>query len=149
MNARARSPSGAAGLFQLMPDTARRFELSLFPIDERNHPEKSARAAARYLRILYQRFESWPLAVAAYNAGEGRVHEALASHKTKTFSSIAEGLPAETRLYVPKVSALIHLREGIDNLNLPAPTRIAGRLQEDSLEFTTMPRERIGNSYEL
>ena len=149
MNARARSPSGAAGLFQLMPDTARRFDLSLFPIDERNHPEKSARAAARYLRILYQHFESWPLAVAAYNAGEGRVHEALASHKTKTFSSISETLPAETRLYVPKVSALIHLREGVDNLNLPAPTRIVGLLPPDSQEFTTMPQERIGDIYAM
>src|SRR5581483_10086003 len=50
---RARSPAGAAGLFQLMPDTAKRFGLSLFPFDERYQPEPSATASAQYLKNLY------------------------------------------------------------------------------------------------
>src|SRR5262245_46171447 len=53
---KARSPVGAAGLFQLMPDTARSLSLSTWPRDERLQPERNARAAARYLRRLYNRF---------------------------------------------------------------------------------------------
>ena len=57
----ARSPAGAAGLFQLMPATARTLNLSTWPRDERLQPEKNARAAARYLRALYGRYGDWPL----------------------------------------------------------------------------------------
>jgi membrane-bound lytic murein transglycosylase D len=109
----ARSPVGAAGLFQFMPATAERFGLSLAPEDERLHPEKSARAAARYLRILHDRFESWPLALAAYNAGEGRVGRALDRSGARDFAGVAQHLPAETQLYVPKVLATVEEREGV------------------------------------
>jgi membrane-bound lytic murein transglycosylase D len=68
---RALSPAGAAGLFQLMPDTAKRFGLSLWPRDQRFQPEPSATASAQYLKYLYDRFKDWRLALAAYNAGEG------------------------------------------------------------------------------
>jgi len=121
MNAKACNPGGAAGLFQFMPATAKRFGLRAGPPDERNHPEKSARAASRYLKFLYGAFNSWPLALAAYNAGEGRVKDALAEHKGGTFEDIAPHLPLETRLYVPKVAATIGLREGVSDLKLPAP----------------------------
>ncbi len=110
----ARSPVGAVGLFQLMPATAERFGLSLAPRDERTDPEKSARAAAKYLAILRRRFDSWPLALAAYNAGEGRVGRVLEREKAKTFDEIADALPSETQLYVPKVLATIHAREGVE-----------------------------------
>lgn len=121
MNPRARNPSGAAGLFQFMPATARRFGLRSLPFDERKHPEKSARAAARYLTLLYGEFGSWPLALAAYNAGEGRVKEALGGRQGGSFDEIAPRLPIETRLYVPKVAATIGLREGVSDLKLPPP----------------------------
>ena len=121
MNPRARNPGGAAGLFQFMPATAKRFGLRSVPFDERKNPEKSARAAARYLKFLYGEFNSWPLALAAYNAGEGRVKELLAKHKGDSFEDIESSLPLETRLYVPKVAATISLREGVNDLNLPPP----------------------------
>jgi membrane-bound lytic murein transglycosylase D len=122
-NPDARSPVGARGLFQFMPATAQRFGLSVAPVDQRTDPERSARAAAQYLRFLHGRFGDWPLALAAYNAGEGRVGRTLATAgpKARTFDDIAARLPAETRFYVPKVLATVAAREGVDPLALPPP----------------------------
>lgn len=118
-NPRARSPVGAVGLFQLMPETAKRFGLSTFPFDERTNPEKSAKAAAMYLRYLSNKFKDWRLALAAYNAGEGKVQRLLNNEKTKTFESIAIRLPAETQMYVPRIEATIFRREGVKLTDLP------------------------------
>ncbi|MBI5767221.1 MAG: lytic transglycosylase domain-containing protein [Verrucomicrobia bacterium] len=120
-NPSARSPVGAKGLFQFMPDTARSLGLSTFIPDERADPEKSARAAARYLRTLHGKFGSWPLAFAAYNAGEGRVSRLLAAKRATTFPAIASALPAETRMYVPKVCALIATRTGVPPEKIASP----------------------------
>ena len=120
-NANARSPAGAKGLYQLMPDTAKALGLSTWLPDERTNPEKSARAAARQLRSLYSKFGDWPLALAAYNAGEGRVSRALVAQKARTFSEIAGTLPVETRLYVPKVCATVALRTGVTPEKISAP----------------------------
>ncbi len=112
LNPTARSPSGARGLFQLMPETARGLGLSTFLPDERTDPEKSAHATARMLRALFARFGGWPLALAAYNAGEGRVSRLLASRGASDFAGVESALPAETRMYVPKVCALVAVRTG-------------------------------------
>jgi membrane-bound lytic murein transglycosylase D len=111
-NARARSPAGAAGMFQLMPQTARDEDLSLWPWDERLQPEKSARAAAKYLRALHGHYGDWRLALAAYNAGAGRVDRLLKGARTRTFEGIARRLPAETQMYVPRVEETVWKREG-------------------------------------
>jgi membrane-bound lytic murein transglycosylase D len=121
LNPAARSPVGAKGLFQFMPETARSLGLSTFLPDERTDPAKSARAAARYLRGLHGRFGNWALALAAYNAGEGRVARTLAARGAKTFTAIAEALPAETRMYVPKVCALIAVRAGVSPEKIAPP----------------------------
>lgn len=120
-NPAARSPAGAKGLFQFMPDTARSLGLDTFFPDERTDPEKSARAAARYLRTLHGKFGTWPLALAAYNAGEGRVRRALTASRARDFNGVAGSLPAETRMYVPKVLALVATRTGVRPENIPAP----------------------------
>lgn len=112
LNPRATSPSGARGLFQLKSETARGLGLSTMLPDERTDPEKSARAAAKYLTELKRRFGSWPLAIAAYNAGEGRVGRLLASEHASTYSEIASSLPSGTRMYVPEVCALCAARGG-------------------------------------
>lgn len=111
---RVRSPAGAAGLFQLMPATAKRYGLrTTWPFDQRLTPEPSARAAAEYLRALHGQFKDWRLALAAYNAGEGTVQNLLTHSKTRSYDAIAGRLPAETQLYVPKVEATLMRREGV------------------------------------
>jgi len=98
------SPKGARGVWQFMPDTARRYGLAVMPArDDRTDVEKSTRAAARYLRDLYQQFGDWRLAFAAYNAGEQRVGRAVARAGASTFENIERSLPQETRDYVPAV----------------------------------------------
>ncbi len=119
LNLQARSPAGAFGPFQFMPATAERFGLRIGFPDERAHPRKSAEAAASYLAILYRQFNSWPLALAAYNAGEGRVARALKAAGATDFDGVATHLPPETRMYVPKVLATIAAREAIDPTTLP------------------------------
>ncbi|MBC8011261.1 MAG: lytic transglycosylase domain-containing protein, partial [Burkholderiales bacterium] len=121
-NPAARSPVGARGLFQLMPATAKSLGLSLMPFDERTQPEASARAAAVYLKKLHTRFGDWPLALAAYNAGEGRVGRTLKARGATDYAGIAEHLPSETKLYVPKVLATVQLRAGVTPEALGTPT---------------------------
>ena len=118
---KAKSPVGAAGLFQLMPPTAKDLGLSTWLPDERLHPEKNARAAAKYLRRLHGRFKDWELTLAAYNAGETRVAALLKKSDTKTFDAISAKLPAETQMYVPKFDAVLKKRAGLTLKELKAP----------------------------
>ena len=119
---RVRSPAGAAGLFQLMPATARRYGLkTTWPFDQRLNPEPSARAAAHYLEYLHNHFNDWRLALAAYNAGEGTVQDLLKHSKTRSYDAIAGRLPAETQMYVPKVEATLLRREGLTLAQLRRP----------------------------
>lgn len=107
-NPRALSPQGARGLWQLMPETARRYGLVVErQIDERIDPVKSTFAAAEYMKDLYARFGDWPLALAAYNAGEDRVERALRRVGTRDFWTLRQQgvLPDETLRYVPAVLA--------------------------------------------
>ena len=97
-----------------MPQTARNENLSTWPWDERLQPEKSARAAARYLRGLHEHYGDWDLALAAYNAGQGRVDKILKQRKAHSFEAITRYLPVETQMYVPKVEATVRKREGHD-----------------------------------
>ena len=100
------SLKGAAGLWQFMPATARRYGLRVDAFqDERFDVQKSTRAAGRYLRDLYTQFGSWPLVLAAYNAGEDAVQRAIDHASDRSFNSIDRAglLPAETRAYVPAV----------------------------------------------
>ncbi len=104
-NPRARSRAGATGIWQFTQGTGRRFGMpSGFWVDHRRDPERSTRAAAEYLKTLYGMFESWPLALAAYNAGEGKVQKAIARQKTTDFWRLP--LPKETKLFVPAFMAM-------------------------------------------
>jgi len=107
----ARSPVGATGLYQLMPKTAQELGLKIAPTDERLVAEKNAKAAATYLVRLRRQFGDWPLALAAYNAGPGRVSDTLKRRRARSFDAIAPDLPAETQMYVPKFEAVLQRRE--------------------------------------
>jgi membrane-bound lytic murein transglycosylase D len=111
----ALSSKGALGLWQFMPETARRYGLAVTPgLDERVDIVKSTRAAAHYLRDLYARFGDWSLAFAAYNAGEQKVQHAL-QRGGGDFGSMSRNrqLPLETRNYVPAVLSAVHLLGGV------------------------------------
>ena len=106
----ALSPKGARGIWQFMPDTARRYGLAVTAnVDERIEVVKSTRAAARYLHDLYQAFGDWQLAFAAYNAGERAVERAVARTGHSDFLRIDRALPEETRNYVPAVMRAMEL----------------------------------------
>jgi len=112
----ALSPKGALGLWQFMPETARRYGLAVEPgRDERLDIVKSTRAAARYLRDLYSQFGDWNLAFAAYNTGEQAVQRAIGHNRARDFDSLSRGrrLPLETRNYVPAVLSAMRLLGGI------------------------------------
>jgi hypothetical protein len=108
-NTRALSPKGALGIWQFMPATALRYGLKVnSKEDHRLHPEYSTRAAARYLRDLFNQFGDWKLAIAAYNAGETRVQRIIDRTGIRDFDKMSRlgYLPAETRNYVPAVLAV-------------------------------------------
>jgi membrane-bound lytic murein transglycosylase D len=105
----ARSWAKAVGPWQFMPYTGRRYGLEVdFFIDERRDPLKATVAASMYLRDLYERFGAWELAMAGYNAGEGKISRAIRRYRTKNFWKIRRGryLRSETKNYVPKIMAL-------------------------------------------
>jgi len=119
----ALSPKGARGIWQFMPDTARRYGLVVSAdIDERTEVAKSTVAAAGYLHDLYQRFGDWRLAFAAYNAGEQAVERAVARTGHGDFSRIDRGLPVETRNYVPAVMRAMELLGSKQEEVLPVVT---------------------------
>jgi soluble lytic murein transglycosylase-like protein len=106
----ALSPKGARGVWQFMPDTARRYGLTVTAVrDDRLDLVKSTHAAARYLRDLHRQFGDWPLAFAAYNAGERAVEQVMRRAGQRTFASVRSLLPPETRRYVPAVVSVMPL----------------------------------------
>ncbi len=108
-NTHAISRAGAGGMWQFMPRTGRMFGMKeTFWIDERRDFEKATYAAAKYLKELYGQFGDWYLALAAYNAGPGKVARATRVNKSKDFFKISKNrytLRLETRDYVPKFLA--------------------------------------------
>jgi membrane-bound lytic murein transglycosylase D len=87
-NLKARSKVGASGFWQLMPGTARQYIKVTKMRDERNSPLIATRAAAGVLRSNYNALKMWPLAVTAYNHGQGGMKRAMAKLKTKDLSEI-------------------------------------------------------------
>lgn len=107
---RARSRARAVGPWQFMPGTGKLYGLKQnYYVDERQDIVRATEAAARYLRGLHTAFQSWYLAMAGYNAGEGRILGAVVRANSRDYWDLVEkkSLPSETRNYVPKVLAAI------------------------------------------
>lgn len=97
-NCKAVSPKGAGGMWQLMPGTAKSYGISS---SARFQTAPATMAALKYFKQLHKQFGNWEFAVAAYNAGEGRVQRAL--QKNPAATSVQQlALPKETKLYVQK-----------------------------------------------
>jgi membrane-bound lytic murein transglycosylase D len=129
------SRTKAKGVWQFMPATGKRFGLKQdWWVDERSSPEKATRAAAQYLRSLYDLFQDWNLALAAYNAGEGKVGRSLDRHGVDDFWELSRtrGLKRETKNYVPMIHAAIVVAK--------APAKYGFEVNpEPLLTFDTVP----------
>ena len=128
-NPHAFSRAKASGIWQFVTKTARRFGLKVDKwIDERRDPEKSTYAAAEYLKSLYGTFNSWDLAAASYNAGEGKILKAMKRAKSQDFWEISRDryLRKETKEYVPMFLAAVIIasepqKYGFSNIDYHPP----------------------------
>ena len=138
--AHALSRTRARGIWQFMEGTAVRYGLKVNrDIDERSDPEKATRAAARYLKDLYDMFGDWNLSLAAYNWGEGKVKRLIESTGIRDFWQLAKlgkRLPKETMNHVPLILASTILSRNAENTGCrsnwtPAALSEDRRLQAD------------------
>lgn len=139
---KAVSPAGAVGLWQLMPATARRFGLVVTQDqDERFDPQKSTDAAMQYLKFLYGHFQDWPIAIAAYNSGEGAMQKVLTECNVSSLAEIISicrsgtppnaALQEETLSFVPKFAAAVAVMANSQVYALSEQNQLdAGELQQ-------------------
>ena len=136
----AKSRAGAAGAWQFMPYTGMKYGLTQdWWMDERLDPYKATEAAADYLQKLYGDFRDWPTAIAAYNAGEGKMRRAKEGTGARNFYEVCERnarlddkaqLRPETMQYVPRFVAISKIMRNLPQLGFtpvdqdkPAPVR--------------------------
>lgn len=130
-NPLACSRAMAVGVWQFMEGTGRQYNLEINKfVDERRNVEKSTKAAVAFLADLYKDFGDWHLAVAAYNAGPGKIRNGLVKYNVDNFWELAgkDFLALETKRYVPKlIAALIIARQpekyGFTNIAYHTPPR--------------------------
>lgn len=125
-NCYAYSWAGAGGMWQFMPYTGRKFGLNVdWWIDERRDPALATEAAGKYLAFLNDMFGDWYLALAAYNAGEGKISRALAGTDADDFLELVHNnnrlnrrarLKPETQNYVPKFIAITKIFQNLEAL---------------------------------
>lgn len=152
-NPRAYSRARAVGLWQFMAHTGRLQGLRRSHwVDERRDPLKSTRAAARHLKALYRDFADWRLAIAAYNAGHGRVSRAIARAASRDFWKL--DLPRETENYVPLFMAATIISKdpalfGFEEIALDPSFRFDAVTLPDSLPYVDLKAaaKSIGVSY--
>jgi membrane-bound lytic murein transglycosylase D len=136
LRTRARSPVGAQGPWQFMGPTAQRFQLRCDKaVDERLKFEAATDAALTYLSKLHQMFHDWPLALAAYNAGEGRVRKAIKVQGVHNFYHLS--LPEETERYVFRILAAKIVLEDPARYGFDIPVdRLYPPLKHDEVRIT-------------
>ena len=125
---------GAAGPWQLMSSVARSYGLRTGKVDDRKDFTKSTKVAAQMLSSLYKSLGDWLLVIAAYNAGEGRVRQAMKEAHSNNFWIIQKYLPLETRNHVKKFIATHFFFEGSGGITTMTADEI-----KNSKDIITMP----------
>ena len=140
-NPYANSWAGARGIWQFMPATGSRFGLSQnYWVDERSNPEKSTRAAARYLKWLSTRYKGdWTLALAAYNTGEGNVDSAINRSGSRDFWHLHRSgyMAQETRNYVPAILAVVSIAKNPAKFGFSMPPAYSPKFQTQAIAKQT------------
>jgi len=136
LNTRAKSFSGALGLWQFMYPTAKEYGLRVTSyIDERLDPLKSTEAACKYFLKLYDLFGDWNLVLAAYNGGPGYIQRKMISTGHDNYWDLRPHLRTETRNYVPKFIAITYLMEFYKNYNFPIDSLDISLLDSDTIQI--------------
>lgn len=153
----ARSHAGAVGIWQFIRGTGRRYGLRIdHYVDERIDLHRSTIAATIYLNDLHNIFDSWYLAMAAYNAGEMRIMRAIMNGKTRDFWELARQrkLPRETMNYIPKFLAAVIIgsqpekygfrlnpqpaMQSIAPINVAAPVKLSDIANASGVSYGTL-----------
>jgi membrane-bound lytic murein transglycosylase D len=148
----ATSRVGAAGIWQLMPTTARLLGLRVAgKTDERRYTYKSSVAAAKYLDDLFETYDDWLLVIAAYNSGPGYVNKAIKRSGSRDFWKLQYFLPKETRMHVKKFIATHYYYEEKGSLVTLTKTEREKHLQavkefEESIQDVEQPEEKNDDS---
>src|SRR5512143_2443191 len=127
----------AVGAWQFMPGTAKLYGLKIdWWIDERKDPIKSTKAAAELLKDLHDQFGSWPLALASYNAGAGKVQRAVLRTRSDDFWDLKASrfIKAETKNYIPKYMAATIIAKNPEGYGFTPGDRQPFKYDEVTLE---------------
>ena len=139
-NTKAKSPAGATGMWQFMYHTGLFYRLDVnYWVDERSDPYRATYAAAYHLKFLYKQFKDWPLVLAAYNAGSGKVGRGLKKYKAKTFWELSQYryLRKETKNYVPKFIAMSLVVNNAEKYGIAITNKKIPRLTQVKVEDAT------------
>jgi len=136
----AYSRAAAVGMWQFVSGTARLYGMKVGSnLDERKDPVKATRTAAIYMRDLYDEYGDWPLVLAAYNAGKGRISRAMQASDVDNFwdLSATRSIPRETRDHVPKIYAAILIATDPEFYGLEVEQRPLYVYDESLMEYDT------------
>ena len=134
----AYSPMGAAGIWQFIPGTGHRYGLDKRSyVDERYDFELATDSALRYLKDLYDLFQNWTLAIAAYNCGERRVMKEIARQKVHDYYRLK--LPAETERYIFRILAIKAVLSNPEKYGYSLPEGAGYPVEEYDYVTTTIP----------
>ena len=136
LNPKARSRSGATGLWQFMYPTGKEYGLEVTSyIDERQDPLKSTIAACKYFTKLYDMFGDWNLVLAAYNGGPGYLSRLIAKKELNDFWELRQYLRKETQGYVPKFIAVAYVMTYHKEHMIEANDLSLGIVERDTISF--------------
>ena len=157
LNPRARSRSGARGLWQFMYTTGKQYNLNVTSyLDERQDPLKSTEAACQYFAKLYEMFGNWNLVLAAYNGGPGYLTRTMAKTGLYDYWELRPYLRRETRGYVPAFVAVNYVMNYYKEYGIEIQNPESSIIETDTItlkmqmdfsvlsELICLPKETIG-----